>query len=133
MKMLLMLAMAGLSFAQTPLATGSRVFVMLPTGHVQLVAIDPATLQVVNGVLSVIPPAAATLPLRIVEITQVAAVTPTYTLGQAPNTAPELDIFWNGLCLSVGVDYTVAANVVTFTGWSGPGIGDVLRVVYRGT
>jgi hypothetical protein len=125
-----MLMAAGLSFAQGG-ATPVRVFVISPNGHVQFVALDPSTLAVVNGVLTGIAPAAK-LPARIVEITQVAVATPTYTLGQAPNaTAPELDVFWNGLALSVGVDYTVVSNVVSFV--NPPGPGDVLRVVYRGT
>jgi hypothetical protein len=123
-----LLTAAGLSFAQGG-ATPARAFVII-SGHVQFVALDPSTLAVVNGVLTGIAPAAK-LPARIVEITQVAVATPTYTLGQAPNAAPELDVFWNGLALSVGVDYTVAGSVVTFT--SGPGPGDVLRVVYRGS
>jgi hypothetical protein len=129
MKILLLMAMAGLGFGQAP---GPRVFVMDVTGHVQFVALDPATLVVTNGVLSVIAtPAAVKVPARVVEITVVAVATPTYTLGQAANVSPELDVYWNGLCLSVGVDYTVAGSVVTFV--TPPGPGDVLRVVYRGT
>lgn len=133
-KLLTVLAiMAGVGFAQTtpPVPVAARAYVILSNGVVQFLALDPSTLVINNGMLSVIVPKPVPPPMRIVEITQVAVPTPTYTLGQAANaTAPELDVFWNGLCLSVGVDYTVAGNVVTFT--VGPGPGDVLRVVYRG-
>lgn len=109
-----------------------KALLINPNGSVRFVTLDPATIVVVNGVLIAKPPAQPVLAKRIVEITQVAVATATYTLGQAPNVAaPELDIFWNGICLSVGIDYTVAANVVTFTSGPGPGPGDVLRVVYR--
>jgi hypothetical protein len=134
MKFLISVALlAGFCSAQAALPATARVFVINPNGAVQFVMLDPAALAIVNGVLTVIKaPALPVLGTRVVEITQVAVATPTYTLGQTPNaTAPELDVFWNGLVLSVGIDYTVAANVVTFT--VGPGPGDVLRVVYRGT
>ena len=119
-------------FQTTPVQpTPARVYVILSNGVSQFVALDPATLVLNSGTLSVIVPAAVAAPLRIVEITQVAISTATYTLGQVPNVVPDLDIFWNGICLSLGVDYTVAGNTVTFV--TQPGPGDVLRVVYRGT
>jgi hypothetical protein len=122
----LFLLACGLGFAQAP----PRVFIVNPNGTFQFVTLGP-TIAIVNGALTAIAPAAA-LPTRIVEITSVATATATYTLGQTPNVAPELDVFWNGLVLSVGIDYTVAGSTVTFINGVSPGAGDVLRVVYRG-
>lgn len=132
--------LAGLSFAQTqpnvaamkgPNVSAASALVILPGGGVAFVTLDMATLSIANGVLSAKQAPVVTVATRVVEVTKVTAAMPTYTLGSTPNAVPELDVFLNGVCLSAGVDYTVAGNVVTFTNGVLPGAADVLRVAYR--
>jgi len=138
--MLTLLAFAGICFAQTqpnlaamkgPNVTAASAVVLLPGGGVTFLTLDMSTLQISGGVLSgkVAPPS---IPTRKVETTTLTAPVPTYTLGSTPNaTAPELDVFLNGLALSVSIDYTVSGSVVTFIPAVLMEAGDILRVVYR--
>jgi hypothetical protein len=54
-----------------------------------------------------------------------------FTLGNAPNPASSLALFRNGLLLTVGRDYTLAANAVTFLTGAVPQPNDVLGAFYR--
>jgi hypothetical protein len=54
-----------------------------------------------------------------------------FTLNGIPLPAASLQVFRNGLLQKVGVDYTVAVNVVTFLPVSIPQPGDILQATYR--
>jgi len=54
-----------------------------------------------------------------------------FTLSQVPNPASSLAVFRNGVRLKSGVDYTNAANGITFTSGLLPQPGDVLVCSYR--
>jgi hypothetical protein len=54
-----------------------------------------------------------------------------FTLANAPNPAASLTLFLNGLLQDQGVDYTLAANVITFATGAEPQTGDILVASYR--
>jgi hypothetical protein len=57
----------------------------------------------------------------------------TFTLAFTPNTAFPVDVFNNGLLLTVNQDYTISGNTVTFlagTISAVPQTGDLLQVKY---
>jgi len=54
-----------------------------------------------------------------------------FTLANAPNPAASLTLFLNGLLQDQGVDYTLAANMITFETGAKPQTGDILVASYR--
>jgi hypothetical protein len=54
-----------------------------------------------------------------------------FTLANTPSPAASLTLFLNGLLQDQGVDYTLAANTITFAPASLPQTGDILRANYR--
>ena len=56
---------------------------------------------------------------------------PVFTLAFAPSPAASLDLYRNGLLMKLGVDFTLNANVVTFSPASTPQVGDLLVASYR--
>jgi hypothetical protein len=54
-----------------------------------------------------------------------------FTLANTPSPATSLAVHLNGLTLSLGTDYTLTANTVTFLTASTPQTGDVLDASYR--
>jgi hypothetical protein len=54
-----------------------------------------------------------------------------FTLANTPNPAASLTLFLNGLLQDQGVDYTLAANVITFATAATPQTGDHLLANYR--
>jgi hypothetical protein len=54
-----------------------------------------------------------------------------FTLANAPNPAASLTLFLNGLLQDQGVDYTLAANMITFATDATPQTGDILVASYR--
>ncbi|MGP0074777.1 MAG: hypothetical protein ACLPWF_22930 [Bryobacteraceae bacterium] len=54
-----------------------------------------------------------------------------FTLANVPNPSTSLSLFRNGLLLTLGVDYTVSSNSVTFLTGRLPQSGDVLLASYR--
>jgi len=55
----------------------------------------------------------------------------TFTLSQAPNPAASLMLFRNGLLMRVGMDFTLATQVITFASGQPPQPGDTLQCSYR--
>ncbi|MGC2656621.1 MAG: hypothetical protein WA324_01495 [Bryobacteraceae bacterium] len=55
----------------------------------------------------------------------------TFTLANAPSPATSLDLYRNGLVQSVGVDYRISGNTITFLPGSIPQTGDLLQAFYR--
>lgn len=54
-----------------------------------------------------------------------------FTLANSPSPATSLDLYRNGLVQSVGVDYTIAGNTITFLQIATPQPGDLLQAFYR--
>jgi hypothetical protein len=54
-----------------------------------------------------------------------------FTLANTPSPAGSLTLFLNGLRQDQGVDYTLAANVITFATGAKPQTGDILVASYR--
>jgi hypothetical protein len=54
-----------------------------------------------------------------------------FTLANSPSPATSLDLYRNGLVQSVGVDYTIAGNTITFLQVAMPQSGDLLQAFYR--
>ncbi len=55
----------------------------------------------------------------------------TFTLSQAPFPASSVQLYRNGILLKQGLDFTLAGNVVTFSGGSIPKQDDILSVSFR--
>ena len=55
----------------------------------------------------------------------------TFTLSQAPFPASSVQLYRNGIVLKQGLDFTLAGNVVTFSGGSIPKQDDILSVSFR--
>jgi hypothetical protein len=54
-----------------------------------------------------------------------------FTLANAPSPTGSLALYRNGLLQSLGLDYTLAANVITFASLSAPRSDDLLTASYR--
>jgi hypothetical protein len=54
-----------------------------------------------------------------------------FTLANAPIPAASLNLFLNGLLQDQGLDYTLAANLITFASGAAPQTGDILVASYR--
>jgi hypothetical protein len=54
-----------------------------------------------------------------------------FTLATSPSPATSLDLYRNGLAQSVGVDYTISGNTITFLQVATPQPGDLLEAFYR--
>jgi hypothetical protein len=54
-----------------------------------------------------------------------------FTLANSPSPATSLDLYRNGLVQSVGVDYTISGNTITFLLVATPQPGDLLQAFYR--
>ncbi len=55
----------------------------------------------------------------------------TFTLANSPSPVASLDLFLNGLLMKAGVDFTLAANTISFLTASTPQAGDLLVASYR--
>lgn len=55
----------------------------------------------------------------------------TFTLSQTPFPASSLELYRNGLVQTVGIDYTISGQTITFLGADTPISGDVLEAYYR--
>lgn len=55
----------------------------------------------------------------------------TFTLANTPSPATSLDLYRNGLVQTIGVDYTVSGNTITFLQVAMPQTGDLLQAFYR--
>lgn len=56
----------------------------------------------------------------------------TFALAYAPNPAASLALFWNGIYMTQGTDYTLSVQTITTTFTHGPpNPGDVLTANYR--
>lgn len=60
-------------------------------------------------------------------------VNATFTLAQTPAPASSLELYRNGLVQTVGVDYTLSGNTITFLTADIPGGGETLQAYYRTT
>jgi hypothetical protein len=58
-------------------------------------------------------------------------VNTTFTLSQTPSPSTSLYAYRNGLLLSLGINYTLSGNVITFLSGSIPQTNDVLLCSYR--
>jgi hypothetical protein len=58
-------------------------------------------------------------------------VNPIFTLANPPTPSTSLSLYRNGLLLSQGLDYTIAANTITFLAGAVPRPTDVLLANYR--
>jgi hypothetical protein len=58
-------------------------------------------------------------------------VNQTYLLQNSPNPPNSLHLYANGIRLSVGSDYVLAANRINFLGLYVPGTGDIILADYR--
>jgi hypothetical protein len=58
-------------------------------------------------------------------------VNSSFTLSQTPNPTASLEVYRNGLLMSIGVDYTLSGSVVTFLTASIPQTSDTLLCSYR--
>jgi len=56
---------------------------------------------------------------------------PTFGLPDAPNPATSLHLYRNGIRLSAGIDFTLAAGIITFKPGAIPQVGDILTGDYR--
>ncbi len=56
---------------------------------------------------------------------------PVFTLSQTPSPSTSLSLYRNGMMQRQGVDYSVAANTVTFVPGATPQTGDILTAFYR--
>jgi hypothetical protein len=54
-----------------------------------------------------------------------------FTLSQTPSPSTSLSLYRNGMMQRQGVDYSVAANTVTFVPGATPQTGDILTAFYR--
>ncbi len=54
-----------------------------------------------------------------------------FTLASSPSPSSSLELFRNGIRLSIGVDFTVSSNTITFVSGAQPQTGDILRASYR--
>jgi hypothetical protein len=55
----------------------------------------------------------------------------TFTLANSPSPATSLDLYRNGLVQSIGVDYTISGNTITFLAVATPQTADILQAFYR--
>lgn len=51
-------------------------------------------------------------------------VNDTFTLTQSPNPAASLQLYKNGVFQTDGIDYTLAANTITYAAGAIPQVGD---------
>jgi hypothetical protein len=58
-------------------------------------------------------------------------VNATFTLAQTPAPASSLELYRNGLVQTVGVDYSLSGNTITFLTADIPGAGETLQAYYR--
>ncbi len=54
-----------------------------------------------------------------------------FTLNSSPNPQNSLELYLNGLRLSVGADYTLDGNTITFVNGAQPEVSDLLSASYR--
>ena len=54
-----------------------------------------------------------------------------FTLSQSPSPASSLELYRNGLVQTVGIDYTLSGQAITFLTADVPVAGDVLQAYYR--
>ena len=119
-----------------PIATLTATLAGIPVMIYTCVQIDPAgfTLDTTTT-----PPTlrakAATLPADTKEIPTglVNGTNNTFTLAFTPNASYPVDVFNNGLMLTVSQDYTISGNTITFlsgTISAVPQAGDLLQVKY---
>ena len=54
-----------------------------------------------------------------------------FTLNQTPSPSTSLSLYRNGMMQRQGVDYSLAANTVTFVSGARPQTGDILTAFYR--
>lgn len=54
-----------------------------------------------------------------------------FTLTQSPNPAKSLQLFKNGIAMTPGVDYNLAANTITYVAGAIPQAGDAHVCWYR--
>jgi hypothetical protein len=122
MKALLILALASSAFGQTAISLNQ---VKVPVQTVPSILTIGFPGQAGGIGIRPTPQIPAMQPNQIYQLTSVlASITLSCRAG---------DIYWNGLLLSEGVDYSLdaAGLVATFLAASTPQPGDVVKVVYR--
>jgi hypothetical protein len=77
------------------------------------------------------PGSAGTFDDAIVPVGTANGVNAVFTLPAAPNPAASLKLCRNGLTLTAGIDYTLAASTITFLAGAIPQTGDGLIAWYR--
>ena len=55
----------------------------------------------------------------------------TFALAGSPSPVTSLEVYRNGLVQTIGVDYTISGNVVSFLSVATPQTGDILQAYYR--